>query len=304
MNMRFFIIFFILLQGVVSFADTPESPPGSTMEAETSPPVTMESDMKEDLSPRYPNFDSMFTLYQPYLDHVSAYQPMYFLVGADPEKSKFQFSFKYQLVKTDSPLAERFRIMEGFHLAYTQTSYWDLKSSSLPFKDTGYKPELFHISPNINSGLSSGIGLFLQTGFKHESNGRGRDDSRNTNFLYANPIFVFYNEKTTFGFMISPKAWVYVANNEDTNGDLPDYRGYFDLELKCGLADSLVVGTNLGWAKEGGSLQIDATYPMNLISAGISGLYLHVQYVNTLAESLLHYDKRTQAIRIGVSIVR
>jgi hypothetical protein len=33
-------------------------------------------------------------------------------------------------------------------------------------------------------------------------------------------------------------------------------------------------------------------------------LYLHIQYVNMLAESLLHYDERTQAIRIGVSIVR
>jgi phospholipase A1/A2 len=302
--MRFLIIFFILLQGVISFAGDAEPPPGSTVESEPSESVTVDSDLKEDLSQRYPSFDSMFTLYQPYLDHVSAYQPMYFLVGTDPAKSKFQFSFKYRLVKPDSSLAERFRFVEGFHFAYTQTSYWDLKSSSLPFKDTGYKPELFHISPNIHTGLSPGSGLFLQTGIKHESNGRGGDDSRNTNFLYANPIFVFYNEKTTFGFLVSPKAWVYVANNEDTNGDLPDYRGYFDLEFKCGLAESLVVGANLGWAKKGGSLQVDVTYPMSLLSAGISGIYLHIQYVDCLAESLLHYDERTQALRIGVSIVR
>ncbi|MFC1877177.1 phospholipase A [Thermodesulfobacteriota bacterium] len=302
--MRHFIIFFILLQGVVSFAGTAESPPGSAMESETSASVTIESDMKENLSLHYPNFDSMFTLYQPYLDHVSAYQPMYFLVGTDPGESKFQFSFKYRLVDPESSLAERSRFMDGFHFAYTQTSYWDLKSSSMPFEDTSYKPELFHISPNINTGLSPRGGLFLQTGIKHESNGQGRDISRNTNFLYANPIFVFYNEKTTFGYLISPKAWVYVGNDEDTNDDLPDYRGYFDLELKFGLANSLVVGTNLGWAREGGSVQINVTYPLNLISAGISGLYLHVQYVNCLAESLLHYDKRTEAIRIGVSIVR
>ena len=133
---------------------------------------------------------------------------------------------------------------------------------------------------------------------------REKTISRNTNFLYANPIFVFYNEKTTFGYLISPRAWVYVGNDEETNDDLADYRGYFNLELKCGLAESLVVGTNLGWAREGGSVQIDVTYPLNLVSAGISGLYLHVQYVNCLAESLLHYDKRTEALRIGVSIVR
>lgn len=302
--MRLFILFFILFEALVSYADATESSPEPTVAAEASETETIESDTAEGLSPRYPNFDSMFTLYQPYLDHVSAYQPMYFLVGIDPEKSKFQFSFKYRLMKQDSSLAERFRFMEGFHFAYTQTSYWDLKSSSLPFKDTGYKPELFHISPNIDIGLSPRSGLFLQTGIQHESNGRGGDDSRNTNFLYANPLYVFYNEKTTFGFMISPRAWVYVANNEDTNDDLPNYRGYFDLELKCGLAESLVVGTHLGWAQKGGSLQIDATYPLNLISAGISGLYLHVQYTNSLAESLLHYEKRTKALRIGVSIVR
>ncbi|MDX2445731.1 MAG: phospholipase A [Desulfobacterales bacterium] len=302
--MRLFILFFILLQGVVSFAGAAEYPPGSTVGAGTSESGAVESDTVGDLSQHHPNFDSMFTLYQPYLDHVSAYQPMYFLVGTNPEKSKFQFSFKYRLVKPESSLAERYRFMDGFHFAYTQTSYWDLKSSSMPFEDTSYKPELFHISPQINTGLSPRSGLFLKTGIRHESNGQGKDISRNTNFLYANPIFVFYNEKSTFGFLISPKAWVYVGNDEDTNDDLSHYRGYFDLQLKCGLAESLVVESHLGWAQKGGSLQLDITYPLNLISAGISGLYLHVQYTNRLAESLLHYDKRTEAIRIGLSIVR
>lgn len=302
--MRFFIICFILLQGAVSYADDAASPPESTVESESYESDTVDSDRKEDPPPRYHDFDSMFTLYQPYLEQVSAYQPMYFLVGTNPKNSKFQFSFKYRLINPDSSLATRFRFLDGFHFAYTQTSYWDLKSSSLPFKDTSYKPELFHISPNIHTGLSPRSSLFLQTGFRHESNGRGGDDSRNTNFLYANPIFVFYNEKTTFGFLISPQAWVYVANNEDTNDDLPDYRGYFNLEFKCGLAEGLVVGTNLGWAKKGGSAQVDVTCPLSLISDEISGLYLHVQYVNSLAESLLKYDDRTQALRIGVSIVR
>ena len=302
--MRIVIIFFILLQGMVAFAQDEPSPPGSPSGSELSESGTSEVDTEEDLSLHYPSIDSMFTLYQPYLDHISAYQPMYFLIGADPGESKYQFSFKYRLVSPDSSLAERYRFMEGFHFAYTQTSYWDLASSSLPFEDTSYKPELFYISPNIDTGLSRTSGLFLQTGIQHESNGQGGEDSRSTNFLYARPIFVSYNENTTFGFMISPKVWAYVDNDEEANKDLPDYRGYFDLELKCGLADGLTVGSTLGWAREGGSIQLDATYPLNRISAGISGLYLHIQYVNMLAESLLHYDERTQAIRIGVSIVR
>jgi len=302
--MRTVIIFFILLQGMVAMAQDEQSPPESTAFPETSESVTSDVDMEEDLSLSYPSIDSMFTLYQPYLDHVSAYQPMYFLVGTDPGKSKFQFSFKYRLVSPDSSLAERFNFTNGFHFAYTQTSYWDLASSSLPFEDTGYKPELFYISPNIDIGLSRTSGLFFQTGIQHESNGQGGNDSRSTNFLYASPMFISYNEKTTFGFLISPKVWAYVDNDEEANDDLPDYRGYFELDLTCGLADGLVLSSKLGWAKEGGSIQMDASYPLNRISAGISGLYLHIQYVNMLAESLLDYDERTQAIRIGVSIVR
>ena len=302
--MRIVIIFFILFQGAVAIAQDERSLPESTPTPETSESVTSDTDMEEDPSLHYPSIDSMFTLYQPYLNHISAYQPMYFLIGTDPGESKFQFSFKYRLASPKSSLAERYRFMDGFHFAYTQTSYWDLASSSLPFEDTSYKPELFYISPNIDTGLSRTSGLFLQTGIQHESNGQGGDDSRSTNFLYARPIFMSYNEKTTFGFLISPKVWAYVDNDEEANDDLPDYRGYFDLDLKCGLADGLVVGSTLGWAKKGGSIQIDATYPLNRISAGISGLYLHIQYVNMLAESLLNYDERTQAIRIGVSIVR
>ena len=194
--------------------------------------------------------------------------------------------------------------MNGVHFAYTQTSYWDLSASSLPFEDTSYKPELFFISPNIDTGLSRTSGLFVQTGIQHESNGQGGEDSRSTNFLYVRPIFVSYDEKTTFGFLMAPKVWVYVNNAEDTNQNLPDYRGYFDIELKFGLAQSLVVGSNFSWAREGASIQLDVTYPMNRIFPGISGIYLHIQFVDTLAESLLKYEERTQAFRIGVSIVR
>ena len=64
------------------------------------------------------------------------------------------------------------------------------------------------------------------------------------------------------------------------------------------------MGSNLRWAREGGSVRIDATFPLHRLVSGISGMYLHVQYINGLAESLLNYDERTEAIRIGLSIVR
>jgi hypothetical protein len=107
----------------------------------------------------YATLDSLFTLYQPYLGNIAAYEPMYFLVGTDPEKSKFQVSFKYRFFNPQSKFAERHPWVEGFHLGYTQTSFWDLESSSAPFEDTSYKPELFWLSRNSISGQSILRGL-------------------------------------------------------------------------------------------------------------------------------------------------
>ncbi|MFW6334832.1 MAG: phospholipase A, partial [Desulfosalsimonas sp.] len=108
--------------------------------------------------------ESLFSLYQPYVENISAYQPMYFLIGAEPEESKFQISLKYRFLSPDKQLAEKHPWIQNFFLAYTQTSFWDLDSASEPFKDTSYKPELFFLSGDI---LNYGPGisrLFVQTG--------------------------------------------------------------------------------------------------------------------------------------------
>ena len=265
------------------------APPGKDRAAPHSPPPTLET---------------LQTLYQPYIVNFAAYQPTYFLMGADPEKSKFQVSFKYRFISPESTLAENQPWVTGFHFAYTQTSFWDLASASQPFEDTSYKPEFFFTSQNIRTGIDWMPGLFVQTGFQHESNGRGGDDSRSTNFLYLKPMMILYDINSRFGLLLSPKVWAYIENDDSTNADLKDYRGYFDLEVKLGFAESLVLGSHLGWAKEGGSVQLDLTYPLHRILAGHLDLYLQVQYVNALAESLIDYRDRTEAFRIGMAIVR
>ena len=251
----------------------------------------------------YESLDSLFALYQPYLKNITAYKPIYFLVGADPQNSKFQISFKYRFLNPDGSLAEQHPWVKGFHFAYTQTSFWDLRSASAPFEDTSYKPELFFQTANIETNLSEINRLFLQIGFQHESNGRGAEYSRSTNFLYAKPIFIIFNETNRFGLQVAPGIWTYVANAEDTNPDLVDYRGYFGLELKFGKADSFVLDTLLRWADKGVSIEADLTYPLHQFSNNVQ-VYLQTQYVNSLAESLLHYRDRTEAFRFGFAIVR
>jgi len=252
----------------------------------------------------YETYDDLFTLYQPYLANISPYEPMYFLVGTDPEESKFQVSFKYQFLNADNPLAQSHPWTRGFHFGYTQTSFWDLESDSAPFDDTSYKPELFYVTSNIGLRPPGVRGFFVQTGIQHESNGRGGPQSRSTNFLYAKPIFIFYNEDWGAGLQVAPKFWLYVNNDDETNPDLKDYRGYFDLGLKFGRAEGLVLGSNFRWAREGASIEVDLTYPLHILFFKNLDLYLQLEYVNALAESLLDFRERTEAFRVGFAIVR
>jgi outer membrane phospholipase A len=252
----------------------------------------------------YPTLDSMFALSQPYQKNASAYQPVYFLVGADPEESKFQLSFKYRIFDTESILAKSNPWIKGLHLGYTQTSFWDLKSSSAPFDDTSYKPEIFWLSQNyLTSEHGLLKGLFFQTGVQHESNGKDEESSRSTNFLYVKPVLVFYDDDSKFGLQLSAKIWSYFENDE-TNEDLSDYRGYFDLETEFGFADSFVFNTLFRLADEGASFQLDISYPLDKIFGDALDVYFYVQYANMLAESLLDYEERSQEIRFGLALIR
>lgn len=255
-------------------------------------------------TPHYANLDDLFTLYQPYLGNISAYEPIYFLVGSEPEKSKFQFSFRYRLLNPEGSWSTSHPWLQGLHFAYSQTSFWDLKSDSAPFEDTSYKPEIFHLTSNFSSRPTWLQGLFLQSGLRHESNGRAEGQSRSTNTFYLKPIGIFYNAGSELGLQISPKVWVYVNNSSRDNHDLPDYRGYFELEAKMGKADGLVASTALSWAKEGASVQIDLTYPLQQYLSDNLAVYLQFQYSNALAESLINYQERTEAFRLGLSFVR
>ncbi len=156
------------------------------------------------------------------------------------------------------------------------------------------------VSPNIKTPIPGNKGFFLQGGFQHESNGRGGDLSRSTNFLYLKPMVIFYDRKSKLSRYAAPRVWAYVANSDDTNPDLSDYRGYFDVELKFGKADSFVMDSHLGWAKEGGSLQLDLTYPLHHLFDSFD-LYVQAKYVNNVQILPLF---RTRAFRLGFAIVR
>jgi phospholipase A1/A2 len=253
----------------------------------------------------YPDLDTLNALYQPYSVNISTYEPIYLLVGTDPRMSKLQISFKYRIFNPEGSMGSMFPwLMPGFHLGYTQTSFWDLQSVSVPFDDISYKPELFFISPNIKPRFAWMEGLFVQTGFQHESNGRSGEESRSTNFLYIRPITIFHKPGTQPGLQLGVKIWTYVYNSEKKNPDLKEYRGIFELDGKMGRADGWVLGSTLRWASKGPSVTFDLTYPLHKILRDNLDFYFQIQYADVLAESLLDYQQRTKVLRLGIAIVR
>lgn len=65
-----------------------------------------------------------------------------------------------------------------------------------------------------------------------------------------------------------------------------------------------LLGANFRFASKGTSMQLDMTYPLSMGFFRNLDFYFHIQYVDALAETLLNYTERTEALRVGLAIVR
>ncbi|MFZ5562890.1 MAG: phospholipase A [Thermodesulfobacteriota bacterium] len=236
---------------------------------------------------------------QHYLANLSFYEPTYLLVGTDPEKSRLQLSFKYRLFNPDKPVARDYPWVSGLHLGYTQTSLWDLDSMSRPFIDTSYKPEFFFLSDNLKARPSWMNAWIIQTGYRHESNGQGGTDSRSTNHLFFKTGFAF-DLAGDCRFGLAPQAWVYFKNDDRTNPDIEDYRGYFEIEAGIIRPDSFALIS----AFQERAVRVDFSYPLSRLFADNIDFYLYAQYFSGYAETLRNYREKDEATRIGIAITR
>ncbi len=245
------------------------------------------------------------TMVQSFIDKLSVYKPMFFLFGVVPglEQSNFQFSFQYRLFNPGGFLAQQAPWIGGFHLGYTQRAIWDLKDESIPFEDTSYMPELFYLVPKIDLQMDRVSAFGIQSGIQHESNGEGGDDSRSTNYLYIQPILGIHLAGP-YHLKVAPKIFTIFANEDETNPDLVDYIGYVNLELGIFDPNGLALNTHSLWASEGPTVQLDLTYPMTRLLGKSLNLYLQAQYFSGYAQTLINYNVRQSAFRLGVAIVR
>lgn len=237
-------------------------------------------------------------------EHISGYEPMYFIAGAKSPNAKFQISFAYQLLNQDGWLATNVPALKGFHIAYTQSSLWDWKAQSTAFYDTSYKPEFFYLWKNVTRGSSTNwFQLNLQASLKHESNGKGGADSRSVNIAYLRPTLTLGRDDG-LQLMVQPRVWTYLGEVDD-NPDIADYRGYADLRTILGWKRGLQLSALGRMGKDGNhrSAQLDLTYPTMRFFGSFS-LYLDVQYFTGYGESLLGYNRKSDELRVGFALFR
>jgi outer membrane phospholipase A len=237
-------------------------------------------------------------------EHISGYEPMYFIAGTKSPNAKIQISFAYQLLNNEGPLAKNAPALKGFHVAYTQTSLWDWNAPSAPFYDTSYKPEFFYSWQDVTRAQPDDwFQLDLQGSLKHESNGKGGADSRSLNIAYFRPTLTFGRDDG-LQLTLQPRVWTYLGDLSD-NPDIADYRGYGDLRAILGWQRGLQLSAlgRMGKDANHPSVQLDLTYPTMRFFGSFS-LYLDVQYFTGYGESLLGYNQKSDELRVGFALFR
>lgn len=233
---------------------------------------------------------------------LSFFDPMYLMLGQrGGTNAKFQLSFKYRIFQAATPTSKG--PIDNLYFGYTQFSLWDLSSDSKPFHDTNYRPSLFYYLPDtgVKGGLLSR--LAFAGGLEHESNGRSGAESRSINTVFIKPTFYLGNLNSWHA-TVTPKLYYYLSKSE--NSDIADYRGYADLRLTWGKADSWELAATLRKGMKGSHYSADTqlSYPLAQLLPGTAG-YLVLGYFTGYGESLLDYNrKRASQVRIGYSISR
>jgi outer membrane phospholipase A len=238
-------------------------------------------------------------------DNFSGHEPIYFLYGPNPADVKFQVGFKYHILNSDGPIVNRWPLLDGLHLGYTQTSFWDLETASQPFDDTSYRPEIFLLHADLRQRwLPQASRLDFQAGLQHQSNGQGGDANRSLNIAYAQPTWTF-GDPQHHAFTVAPRVFAYLSRASENN-DIENYRGYSELLLKLGRWDGVELATTLrkGTRAGKGSWQMDFSTPIGELLFDNLDLFFHAQFFTGYSESLLRYDESDTRLRLGFSFYR
>ena len=218
------------------------------------------------------------------------YEPIYMLFTHDfskkPDRKADELHFEFSF---ERPIAyDALGLGEKISFAYAQNSWWQITQDSAPFRESNYRPELYVSAPVPFADE-------LKIGAMHESNGKGGEESRSWNRLYAQSTW------SADGFSITPRAW-YAFWLDRTNEDIADYMGYGDLRASYTFGKqrlSALWRNNLHFdGSNRGAIELNYSFPIFN-----SGFYGYLRYFNGCGESLADYKRSVNKIGVGLSFV-
>ena len=213
----------------------------------------------------------------------------------DAMEAKFRLSFKTSMyTRTDLDLwgFKTFRLWG----AYTQQSHWQVLNTrnSSPFRESNYEPELIAA---FGTGNETGLKL-LNLGLGHQSNGRGKPESRSWNRVYVQGGWEWDNTS------LLARGWYRIPESvlKDDNPDIVHYLGSAEVIARWepdnkSQAVVLEMRNNLNIRNNAGFMQLDWSLPVALGTAA----RLHFQVTSGYGESLIDYNHRQTTIGMGFS---
>jgi outer membrane phospholipase A len=267
---------------------------GSSM----APVVTQQSAPEVPASSTATNGRQFFAVVTNFSKYLTPYEPIYFIVGSYPA-AEFQFSLKYQVFDSTNRWLHP---VSDLYFAYTQTSFWDLFSTDPSFYDTSYKPSAFFYFPDlIETRTKIPVQLDFQSGYEHESNGRGGTGERSFNTAYAQPT-VTIGLPEDLQLSLCPRAWVYILGVSDNNPDIADYHGYADLTGTLIWKKNYQLTTKYTIGDEGDNPSLTFDFSFGLPRCTGFTPRIHAQYFTGYGETLRQYNQISHGFRVGLSL--
>jgi phospholipase A1 len=216
----------------------------------------------------------------------------------DNLEAKFQISIKY--IAIENMLTEDLNL----EVAFTTTSWWQSynQSFSTPFRETNYEPEL------IFSYLKpwSLMNLAIKNSFvsiNHQSNGQAGSLSRSWNRIIGGLAFEHNN------IVWGVQTWWRLPENDkeepddpagDDNPNIEKYLGYGQLGVLWKLPRNhnleVMLRNNLRNEENKGAIELGWSFPFT------NQLQGYVQYFDGYGESLIHYNRSTERLGIGIKL--
>lgn len=220
--------------------------------------------------------------------NLTYYEPLYFIFG-NPT-SKVNFSFKYQGFRS-FPL----------YLGYVQNIFWLLKEESKPFRDANFNPRVFYRYSFHKDDEQDYLDII---GYEHKSNGKGEPESRSYDGSGAKINWRF--EYENWSIKAHAKAlWRYRL--DETNKDFEEYVGPFEMGFTLSQFSfdwldkgelSYRVYTGGEWGQDLRRTSHEVGLSFRFFGSELTPAF-YIQYFNGYSESLLHYNRREENLRIG-----